>query len=230
MKNVTTTGTVKVGRWTYPAEQDAQGTIRNTKRDGTGEWVKADAADFVADEGGTPKPGTKAAKPRSTKTVATPADKAVATDDWHLLRELYQVIFANFAVTADELRVRDITEKRGLELARYLEGTGLVARSLAGESGKEPIWQSWNTYDSHTEDEVLADFDAKVPFDVIVKERKVGGHPVTNNTHKKPGRSTWAVGSTCPQGHKLATAADIYVMPSGRKQCQSCRKGYPSNI
>lgn len=31
---------VKIGRWTYPLSHDAQGfPVRNTKRDGTGEWV-----------------------------------------------------------------------------------------------------------------------------------------------------------------------------------------------
>ncbi|QHB47223.1 hypothetical protein SEA_APPLECIDER_54 [Arthrobacter phage AppleCider] len=35
-------GTVKVGRWEYPAKYDAntQTTLRNTKRDGSGEWVE----------------------------------------------------------------------------------------------------------------------------------------------------------------------------------------------
>ena len=31
---------VKFGRWTYPARQDHEGNVqRNTKRDGSGEWV-----------------------------------------------------------------------------------------------------------------------------------------------------------------------------------------------
>lgn len=35
-----TEGSVKVGRWTYPARQYNDGTVtRNEKRDGTGEWV-----------------------------------------------------------------------------------------------------------------------------------------------------------------------------------------------
>lgn len=38
-----TTGelTVKVGRWTYPAKMNNLGLVwRNTKRDGTGEWIR----------------------------------------------------------------------------------------------------------------------------------------------------------------------------------------------
>lgn len=34
------TGTVKVGRWEYPTREDEDGNIqRNTKRDGSGDWV-----------------------------------------------------------------------------------------------------------------------------------------------------------------------------------------------
>jgi hypothetical protein len=35
-------GTVKKGRWSYPARQFANRTMRNEKRDGSGEWVAAD--------------------------------------------------------------------------------------------------------------------------------------------------------------------------------------------
>lgn len=37
---------VKVGRWTYPAKLNEKGlTVRNTKRDGTGDWVRVDKQD-----------------------------------------------------------------------------------------------------------------------------------------------------------------------------------------
>lgn len=40
-------GTVKVGRWTYPARQLENGTVeRNTARDGSGEWVKVHSSAF----------------------------------------------------------------------------------------------------------------------------------------------------------------------------------------
>lgn len=36
----TVEGTVKIGRWTYPARKLASGqVVRNTQRDGSGEWV-----------------------------------------------------------------------------------------------------------------------------------------------------------------------------------------------
>ncbi len=36
-------GTVKVGRWTYPAKQYTDGTVqRSVKRDGSGEWIVVD--------------------------------------------------------------------------------------------------------------------------------------------------------------------------------------------
>lgn len=38
--------TVKVGRWDYPAKVNEKGlTVRNTKRDGTGDWVRVDKQD-----------------------------------------------------------------------------------------------------------------------------------------------------------------------------------------
>jgi hypothetical protein len=41
------TGTVKVGRWEYPARSMDNGTIeRNTARDGSGEWIKVHPSAF----------------------------------------------------------------------------------------------------------------------------------------------------------------------------------------
>jgi hypothetical protein len=48
-KDERTVGTVKVGRWVYPAMKDAaNGVVRNTKRDGSGEWVAATGTAFTA--------------------------------------------------------------------------------------------------------------------------------------------------------------------------------------
>lgn len=48
---VVSRGTVKVGRWEYPAERFAGGTVmRNAKRDGSGTWVEVDAAKYVETE------------------------------------------------------------------------------------------------------------------------------------------------------------------------------------
>lgn len=44
-------GTVKIGRWTYPARKDDDGTVtRAEKRDGSGEWAETNPALFVPDE------------------------------------------------------------------------------------------------------------------------------------------------------------------------------------
>lgn len=40
---VTVEGGVKVGRWSYPARSNGAITERNTKRDGSGEWVTVEA-------------------------------------------------------------------------------------------------------------------------------------------------------------------------------------------
>lgn len=48
-KDVRVLGTVKAGRWTYPAMMDAKGgVVRNTKRDGSGDWKAAPVAKFIA--------------------------------------------------------------------------------------------------------------------------------------------------------------------------------------
>jgi hypothetical protein len=38
------TGTVKIGRWVYPTETRGGWTYRNAKTNGTGEWLKMEAA------------------------------------------------------------------------------------------------------------------------------------------------------------------------------------------
>jgi hypothetical protein len=45
---------------------------------------------------------------------------------------------------------------------------------------------------------------------------------------RRQGKSTWELETPCPKGHTLTTET-LYVMPSGRKQCKSCRAGYASN-
>lgn len=73
----TITGTVKLGRWIYPARQHAEGdpgTFRNTKKDGSGQWVELeDASKFVADAQSAPKPSPV------PQSVAKPLAKAGLT-------------------------------------------------------------------------------------------------------------------------------------------------------
>jgi hypothetical protein len=44
----------------------------------------------------------------------------------------------------------------------------------------------------------------------------------------RAGSVVWAVGSVCKHGHELTTET-LYLMPSGRSQCRTCRRGYVSN-
>lgn len=231
-------GSIKVGRWVYPAVRLESGTVaRNTKRDGDGDWVDVPAKDadkFVAESGAEPEPE---AKPKSkAKTDEVPTIDGFTEgghSDYDDLRIAYTRIFDDFAVTYDE-----VADTLGSELGRAktvvskLIEVGLVVTDRREAQGKdvpaETIIQSLETYDHITRDQALGNFAAAL--NPGVKLRRSSGHGgKVGAQHKKPGKSTWAVGSKCPQGHKL-TEGDIYVMPSGRKQCKKCRAGYPSNV
>lgn len=222
-----TTGTVKVGRWTYPAVRTTDGTIRrSTKRDGSTPYTE-----LVEDESKFTPDAPAATEERDTYT-AEPADASV---DFRLARQVLANTWATMIWgTADEVRPVNVNEKRAIELLRALGKLGFIAEEAAtkdtGFKAGTMIYMASPNVDEATLPELLAKFDAEVDHALVIPSRKIGGgHPVTNNTHKKPGRSTWTVGSPCPQGHVLE-AGDVYVMPSGRKQCKKCRAGYPSNI
>lgn len=210
-------GEIKVGRWTYPAVRTESGVVaRNTKRDGSGDWVDvpADKADaFVAEQSELPE-------------IDGFSDEGHS--DYDDLRVAYGYIFDSFAVGYDELAEQLGTDlNRAKRIVSMLNDKGLTTTDKVGSGSSETVVQSWKTYDDHTRDEVMADFAEA--FQPGVKIRRSSGHGgKVGAQHRKPGRSTWEVGSKCPQGHKLREE-DIYVMPSGRKQCNKCRAGYPSN-
>lgn len=89
-------GTTKVGRWAYPARKYADGTVeRNTKTDGSGEFVAAPAgATFIAnphqtvtslDEAKTPaKAATKAPKKAARKASGSKAPTGGHGHTWVL--------------------------------------------------------------------------------------------------------------------------------------------------
>lgn len=222
-------GTVKVGRWEYPAILNEDGSAaRNTKRDGTGEWVDVDAAKFVGETGGVEVP-----EQRSGDDVPEiDGFTAEGHSDYDDLRVAYIHIFDSFATTYDELASHlGCDESRAKRIVSMLNDKGLTVTDLRKEdgtgSGTETVIQSYKTYDDHTKDEVLVDFAEA--FQEGVKIRRSSGHGgKVGAQHKKPGKSTWQPGTPCPQGHKLGKD-DVYVMPSGRKQCKQCRAGYPSN-
>lgn len=212
-------GTVKVGRWTYPAVRTDSGEVaRNTKRDGSGGWVDAPVDAFVADESGVPAQGD------------APNIEGFTEDghsDYDDLRIAYRFIFDQFGTDYAEIADKlGCDEARAKAIVSMLKAKGLVVTDTVNDTGL--VVQSLKTYDNHTADEVMADFAEA--FNPGVKIRRSSGHGgKVGAQHKKPGKSTWQIGTACPQGHRL-TEENLYVMPSGRKQCRDCRHGYPSNM
>lgn len=209
-------GTVKVGRWEYPAVRNDDGTVyRNTDRKtGDGDWVEVTGK------------AIESFAPDAPDVPEIDGFTAEGHSDYDDLRVAYRTIFDEFGVTID-----DLADALGADLARtksivnMLRDKGLVVSDKVNDG--ELVIQSFKTYDNHTADEVMADFAEA--FNPGVKIRRSSGHGgKVGAQHKKPGKSRWEVGSRCPQGH-LLKEGDIYVMPSGRKQCRKCRHGYSSN-
>lgn len=152
-------GSVKVGRWHYPAVQDGETVTRNAKRDGSGEWEETNPTLFRPTGEGDP--------------------------------------------TAEAIAEEQASK------ARHPAGKGV---------GQKP---NLTLVDGFTEDPALAAPNG------TTHGGKVGAQT------KKPGKSDWKVGSLCPQGlHKITDEDgdnEVYVMPSGRRQCRKCRRGYSSN-
>lgn len=226
-------GTIKIGRWEYPAVQAPDGSVtRNTKRDGTGDTVDADPGKFVPAAASTPAPAPAA--PAAPEVEGFTADDGINLDRDELL-SAYKHIFADFAVSYDELAdYLGVKVARAKAVVSTLNRFNLTTTDMRGGTGTdkaETIIQSWKTYDDHTEAEIVADFEERVPADVKVRAGSTHGGKV-GAQHKKPGRSSWAVGDKCPQGHTITDANGdnaVYRMPSGRNQCRKCRAGYPSN-
>jgi hypothetical protein len=223
-------GTIKVGRWTYPAAKDADGRVtRNTKRDGSGEWDVVSLADrdkFVpAEEETAPE---APAEQKQTDAPEVPGFTPDASSDYEDLRVAYRHIFEQFAITYDELASHlGVEVGRAKALVSVLrDSDGLVVTDHVNDSS-ETVIQSLHTYDHITIEEAMANFAKAVLPEVKVRRTSNHGGKVGAQT-KKPGRSSWAVGDNCPQGH-LLEEGDVYQMPSGRKQCRKCRLGYPSN-
>jgi hypothetical protein len=243
MNTKTTTGTIKIGRWEYPATQASDGAVlRNTKRDGSGEMVAVEsdkAAAFVADRpvirvvatsGDRTAPKTTSAKVKTTETTET-----TENPDRDDMRRVLIQIFEDFAVTSDQAP-EEMGSVRWTHLARTLESYQLVIATPLREYSRskigriEVVFQSNKNHDSHTLEENLADFDRIVPADAKVRHVKTGGHGGKPGAQvNKPGKSTWLVGDKCPRGTHTLTQETIYRMPSGRKLCRSCRAEYPSN-
>lgn len=209
-------GTVKVGRWEYPARATHTATgfenvERNTKRDGSGDWEPV-AATFEP----------------AADTVYHDAPAEPTQDYWDL-RKAYGAIFGSFALTmpSEVAEVLGSDNARAFAIADHLDRVGLTVQDTV--SGGSRVIQSQQTYDYITAAEAMADFDEKVPVTVkVAKVAKAHGSKPGAQT-KKPGKSQWRIGDLCPQGTHILDEHALYTMPSGRKQCRGCRKGYPSN-
>lgn len=237
MSKTTTTGSVKVGRWEYPAElatgKDGFPHVKRwTKRDGTGELVPVTEQKVIDSFA----PAETDEEPQALTGVVAPVETSA---DYRALREVHERIFnSGIWANKDDLQFEFegsvITEKRGHELARYLARKDLVVREIStksdGFSTGEPIYSSTPNWDEVSLEQSLALFDAAVPTDVVVAAHKIRADKPVNNTHAKPGKSSWLAGDTCPRGTHVLNGANVYVMPSGRKQCKDCRAGYPSNL
>lgn len=232
--SITSTGTIKIGRWEYPArtEQDGSGStrvLRNTKRDGSGEWT---VVPVPAAANYTPR-----AWPESAPAIPGFVDEVPTNYDYDDLRVAYLAIWDGFAV----LGYTELADAVGCDvprakaLARHLDQAGLVVIDPKykpdGGNKTETLIQAFESYDNITRVEAIAKFVEAVPTDVTVRATSTHGGKVGAQT-KRPGRSTWAVGDLCPQGHTITDEDGdnpVYVMRSGRKQCRKCRAGYASN-
>lgn len=225
MTSTTTTGTVKDGRWEYPATQLSDGhIIRNSKRDGSGHDVEV-----------TPKVA-------ETFTSSTPA----ASNGHSVLSPLDRAMLAQIGNTGDRSSKAPsfdffddgIVEGSGIWFAHASEQTAnppaarRAFKSLANKGYleiSEPQEYSGSEKDRWI---VLTAKGAEAAIELAgqsteLPEFKAGHATGGGNQTKRPGKSTWKLGSPCPQGHKLS-AQTLYTMPSGRNQCRECRGTMPS--
>lgn len=249
------TGTVKVGRWEYPAKVDQDGTtVRNTKRDRSGEWVGINADKFV--------PATEADRVAIAADVATEPVAVETNDDaeaWtdetaetiEKLNDAERTVGAMIGATCTGGRYFDffddgLREGSGIWFEHAAEQTpnkvaarkafrGLAKAGVLeigdvdSSTGATPDrWMSLTEAGVAVVSRLLA---GSAPIDPsVLGEAKSGHRAGGGNQTKKPGKSTWELGTPCPQGIHTLTAETLYVMPSGRKQCRGCRAGMPSRL
>lgn len=226
--NANTTGTVKVGRWEYPAEVTDTGIRRNAKRDGSGEWIEgiADAkviASFVADATATDEVaetiGTLTAVQREVMAAVGSRqfdyfDDGIAADSGIWFGHMCQQ-------TPNSRKVRDAVTS----LARG--GKGRPQLWIVGEADGTGTgidrWVVLTGMGAAVANRLASTFDGWSAIQLPSPSHGRGG----GNQTKRPGKSSWRIGDPCPQGHIL-TESTLYTMPSGRNQCRECRAGMPS--
>ena len=95
-------GTVKVGRWEYPARKLDSGIIeRNTKRDGSGEWVIASEIAFTPDAPTQTESQQRVAKLMAGKRTWLPGTKC---PNGHTLNDTTRYVMPSGRVQCRECR------------------------------------------------------------------------------------------------------------------------------
>jgi DNA-binding transcriptional regulator GbsR (MarR family) len=100
--------------------------------------------------------------------------------DRETLRNVYGVVYDNFAVSKSEIASDLGIDKRNVSLAlEHLEGAGLVTSTDVNDEAqgaarrgqfKELVWQCWKTYDSVSKEESEATFAEAFPHPASVGE------------------------------------------------------------
>lgn len=236
---VVTTGTVKIGRWAYPAIKYGTGRVlRNTKRDGSGELENTNSAAFVADE---VQPvveledemefGEDPADDVNDALVALdPTGRAIMA----LVGQRYFDFFDDGIVDGSGIWFSHLGWQAAERLGRAtvtaalrkLVTAGLwdLGESDEGGGNGPDRWFALTALGAAVANAVSTDV---VPPAAEIKATSKHGGKVGAQT-AKPGKSTWVIGTPCPKGHTLSDAT-LYVMPSGRPQCRECRSGFASN-
>lgn len=227
MTTTVTTGTVKIGRWTYPAvRSEISGVVtRNTKRDGTGESVEV-----TGNVTFTPDADYAASLSETGAAVLSVIGYGATHDRW-LVDFFDDGIVAGSGNWLSHAtgQISEVLGRSRATVARAiygLETDGMVNISTEVDPVAHDRWFTLTTLGAQV---ALSLADTPIPV-VERAERTGSGHGSKPGAQiRRPGKSTWRVGDPCPQRIHTLTDELIYVMPSGRMQCKGCRRGYPSN-
>lgn len=211
------TGTVKVGRWTYPVIERPDGVVvRNEKTDGSLGYNR-DGFDVEAVVWDAPA-ATEAPK---LSPAARELAAAIVNRHFDFFDDGYDV--EGSGIWFNHMSEQTPNPAAARKAARELEKRGLVHISEPQDPDTKDRWLSLTAEGAA----FVGSLKGQSYNLAVLGQAKAGHASGGGNQTKKPGKSTWKVGDKCPQGHKL-TNENLYVMPSGRSQCRDCRKGMPS--
>ncbi|HXJ65145.1 MAG TPA: hypothetical protein VNN79_15430 [Actinomycetota bacterium] len=224
-------GTAKVGRWTYPAIEQTDGSVvRNEKTDGSLGWVAVDPSKVAWT---TAEIAELVASQPDPKPVETPKLSPAAQYIAQQIADSCTRGKVGFDFFDDGLR-----DGSGIWLEHAAQQTpnpGAAKRAFRELAKHGLIGIGEPDSDSYGNDRWIwltqkgADVIATFVGESLGSLPEAKAHTGGGNQTKRPGKSTWELGTPCPQGHTL-TADTLYVMPSGRKQCRDCRNSMPSRV